>query len=477
VRVLLIKPLYRFNSFHPVQYTNAEKPLPLALAYLAGVAQRAGHRLRVLDYQIDNSSIESELKNFRPDVVAFSIYSKEYAHAMELIDRIKRYRRSIRIVAGGPHVNAYKGKLLFENTNIEFLVSREGEHTFVELLQTVEAAGDYKKIKGLIFRDACGRIHVNEKRPFIKNLDSLPFMALEHFRVDKYYPAPGTFRKLPSILMITARGCPYRCTFCNTDLFGKSIRFRSAENVLEEIESCVKTYGAKEINFVDETFTMNRERTVDICQGLLRRNIKIGWKCSTRVDCVDKDLLKLMKRSGCFYVGFGVESGSDRILEKLKKGITTDQIRKAFGEAREVGILRAAYFMMNVPGETPSEIETSIQFSREIDPDFLNFELIKPYYGTQLRKEIENNPDIKINSKMWEKWDKYSAGNHLYYTQKGVDGKYLKNAYDRAVKKFYIRPRYILRMIFEIRSFKQLAAYVRAFLNALRIRVVFDDDR
>jgi len=472
MKMLLIKPRYIFVSHHPVQFQGSEKALPLALAYLAAVLEKDGHVIHIADYQIDNQQIAAILRKFKPEIVGISAYSKEFLHARELMREVKESQPDLPIVIGGPHVNAYRERVFDQSGHIDYAIVNEGEETLLELLHRLEGKQDVGGIQGLMHRNNGGQVVFNGPRPFIKNIDAIPFMALHHFQVDNYYPAAGTFRRLPSVTMLTSRGCPFRCVFCNTDLFGKNVRLRSAENVLSEIELIVEKYGAQEINFCDETLTIDRNRMVDICEGLLRRHLKIGWKCSTRVDLVDADLLKLMKRSGCFYIGFGVESGVQATLDRLKKGITVDQTRRAFAECRKVGIATMAYFMMNVPGESIEAIEQSIRFSREIKPTFLNFELIKPYCGTELRQMIEGNPDITINRALWEEWESYSAGNHLFYVQKDVPESYLHDAYKRAVKEFYLRPSFIIRALLQIRSFKQLVSYGKSFFNMLKVRLV-----
>ncbi len=472
MRLLLIKPLYRFKSYHPVQFTGAEKALPLSLAYLAAVLEKDGHTLKVVDYQIETPPIAQVVTEFRPDVVGLSVYSKEYGHALELMRAIKTVSKRLPIVMGGPHVNAYRQRL-FEQTRLpDYLVLQEGEVTFLELVKSLQNNADPATVLGIALRVGDHDTRITPRRPFIKNLDRLPFMALQHFAVDRYYPGAGTFRRLPSVTMITSRGCPHGCIFCNTDLFGKNVRLRSAENVLAEVEEIVGKYRVKEINFCDETFTINRQRVVDICEGLIERKLNLGWKCSTRVDQVDPQLLGLMKRAGCFYIGYGVESGVQRILDRLQKGITLEQIRCAFAATRQAGITSMAYFMMNVPSETRSDIEASIRFSREIKPDFLNFELIKPYCGTPLRDMIESDPNITINAQIWEKWESYSAGNHLFYVQQGVSEVFLADAYRRAVKRFYLRPGFIINALLTLRSFAQFKSYLRAFLNMIKIRLV-----
>ncbi|MFH0986175.1 MAG: radical SAM protein [Candidatus Omnitrophota bacterium] len=472
MKVLLIKPLYRFASNHPVQFSGSEKALPLSLAYLAAALEKEGHVIRVLDYQIETPPLRDVLSEFQPGLVGVTSYSKEFDHAKEIMREIKVFRPHLPVVVGGPHINAYRENIFSQSADIDYAIVNEGEETFLELLKRLDGGQDVAGVRGLIYRDGSGQIHFNGPRPFIKDIDTIPFMALHHFQVKKYYPTAGTFRRLPSVTMLTSRGCPYRCVFCNTDLFGKNVRLRSAENVLAEIESLVKKYGAREINFCDETITINRARMIKICEGLIKRNLRIGWKCSTRVDLVDTELLKLMKRSGCFYIGFGAESGVQATLDRLKKGITLDQTRQAFAECKKIGIDTMAYFMMNVPGETIEDIETSIRFSREIKPTFLNFELIKPYCGTELRQMIEGNPDLTINHALWEKWESYSAGNHLFYVQKNVPESYLLDAYKRAVKDFYLRPGFILRALFKIRSLRQLVSYLQSFLNMLKVRLV-----
>lgn len=472
MRILLLKPRYVFNSNHPVQFTGAECALPLSLAYLAAVGEKAGHQVRVLDFQLGEHSLADVLREFKPDVAGITAVSKDFPHAIKLMEELRGISPDMPLILGGPHANAYQEGIFSLSSLADYVVLHEGEATFIDLLDAISSGRHPSEVPGIIYKDTDGKGVRTPDRPFIKDLDALPFMALHHFKVGKYYPPAGTFRHLPSVTMITSRGCPFKCVFCNTDLFGKNVRLRSAGNVLDEVEEVVGRYRAREINFCDETLTINRDRMVAICEGIMRRGLKIGWKCSTRVDRVDPELLRLMKRSGCFYIGYGVESGVQRILDKMQKGITLEQIRTAFAETRKAGINTMAYFMMNVPGETLEDIEQSIRFSREIRPTYLNFELIKPYYGTALRQMIVDTPGIAVNEDLWEKWDHYSAGNHLFYVQEGVPEDKLRDAYARAVKGFYLRPGFILKAALGVRSLAQLRLYWKYFLNMTKVKMV-----
>ncbi|MFH1386580.1 MAG: radical SAM protein, partial [bacterium] len=306
-------------------------------------------------------------------------------------------------------------------------------------------------------------------RPLIKNLDELPFPAYHLVKIEKYSPPPGLFFKKPIIGMITSRGCPYDCNFCaDTIIWQGQCRMKKSQFVVDEMEYLVTKFGAKEIKFYDDTFTANRSRVVEICQEILKRKIDVLWRCGSRVDRVDLELLRLMKESGCCSITFGIESGSDEILEKMNKNITVKQIKNAVKAAKSAGIETKGYFILNYPGETIATTEQTIKLSGELNLDFAVFNLFLPYPGTKARKEVESS--YQIEPKLWDKID-VSYGDQIYFYQDKLPAKYLKSAYRRAGLGFYLRPRYILKSLLRINNLEMLKSYLLGFLRLFKIGI------
>ncbi len=470
--ILLIKARYIYKKIHPVHSQNIEKALPIGLAYITGLLDNEGYRIRVVDYNVSDTPITEILKNFQSKIVGISFYSLEYKHAEFLFHTIKEYDKNIITIGGGPHPNTIEEKLLENNPDIDFLVVREGEQTILELVQEILGSHNYSAVKGIIYRNN-GQIIETEPREFIKNLDVLPKIPFHHFDIRKYFPQAGSFRRLPSHSIVTARGCPYKCNFCNLSLWGKTIRYRSAENVLAEVDYAVQELGAKEINFCDETFTINRNRALDICKGIIEGNYKIKWKCSTRVDRLDRELLKMMKKAGCFVISLGIESGDNEILNIINKGFTTEHSEKSVKLLREIGIQSAGFFMFNLPWDTMETMERTIRFSRSLDLDYLNFEMTKPFYGTEIRKYIEENEGklFIINKKLWNKWEHYSVGNHIFFRRIDIPEEWIKKRYVYANRQFYLNPKILWRQLKNVRSYSQVKVNLLSFYLVLRTRV------
>jgi radical SAM superfamily enzyme YgiQ (UPF0313 family) len=464
-----------FKRHHPLVFRGFAATIPLGLAYLAGYLQRAGHTVGIVDYQVGDYDIGKEIRRFRPDILGLSICSPAVAHALDLAATARAVRPDLLIVAGGAHVTAYRTSFLASAPDIDVLVIGEGELTIVELVRRCEASESLTGLPGLVRREDGQVIEEAGESPIIKDLGELPMMPLELFEVRKYFPLPGTFRRLPSIPMATTRGCPFKCTFCNSKGVWSHVRTRPPLAVADEIERVVRDWGAREIYFVDELFTVRKRSVQTLCEELLRRNIRVGWKCCSRVDTVDAETLKLMKRAGCFMISYGVESGDDRILKIMKKGTTTDQVRSAFRATKAAGIDTMAFFMLNSYGETKESIEKTLQFSRELQPDFVNFELFKPFPGIEMRRQIEADPLCTINREIWDDWNEFTVGNQVFYTQGELDEAYLSRVYEHAIKGFYLRPSFIAKSLVRMKSFDQFKSYCKTFVNMLSVRALPQD--
>ena len=303
-------------------------------------------------------------------------------------------------------------------------------------------------------------------RPLEDDLDRLPFPARHLTPYPKYSSVIA--RRAPITTMFTSRGCPYQCIFCDRPHLGKKFRARSAKNVVDEMEACVEL-GIREFLVYDDTFTIQRQRVLDVCDEITRRKLDIGWDIRARVNTVDEEMLRRLRQAHCERIHYGVEAGTDRVLKVLQKGITLEQARQAFRATKRAGISTLAYFMIGAPTETREEILQTIAFARSLDPDFVHITIVTPFPGTRLYfmgleqgrfthdfwREFAANPTTDFQPQYWEE--------HLTRDE-------LQELVTHAYKSFYERPGYILRRLAQVRSVGELARKARAGVKVFLMR-------
>ncbi len=427
---------------------------PLGTLYVAASLKKAGHEVRFVNGAfLTHNEISRELKEFDPEVVGIYSTAFGWPKAMHMAGEVKKsLGRNVFTVAGGPYPTAAGEKCLSDCPALDAAVVGEGETTFVEILERVSSGKNLYGVKGVVFRDN-GRIARNEDREFIGDLDSIPFPARDLLgERDDYAPPPATYKRRPVAVMMTSRGCDRRCIFCfQMDKERKTgIRYRSVENVLEEIELCIKQ-GYREIKFIDDTFAADYQRAIQIANGIKERNLDFTWFASACVNQVDKPLLKAFRQAGCWAVLLGAESGVQKNLNALKKGITLEQTRKAVGAAKEAGLKVFTPFVFGIPGETFEEGLKTIEFACELDPDIANFHALTPFPGAELydnaRKYGELSEDLNDYT--------YQGAAFVPYSMKRED---VWNLRQIAFKRFYSRPGFLLKRILELRNLQDIKA-------------------
>jgi radical SAM superfamily enzyme YgiQ (UPF0313 family) len=410
MKILLIDPpFYRFIGYY-------NRYFPLGLSYLAAVLQKEGYEVKVydadcnvnptkMDYsrlendysaylksvQDDNHPIWREMRqrisNFKPDVVAITVWTNFAASAFKIASICKEYDKDLPVVMGGPHVSVKYDEVMKICSHVDFLVRGEGEETFLELTSVIKKHGNAAKkdrfsqdlslVKGISYR-CNGQIVTNPPREFIKDLDSIPLPVRELLLNKDYYNSEDMG------LLMTSRGCPYNCSYCATAVWKRKIRYRSINNIIEEIKLVKDVYGTSQFTFKDDSFTVSRKRVIQLCDRLIAENIHINWDCNTRVNLVDEELLTKMKAAGCNGIKVGIETGSEKILKLMNKNITLGQCRKAAGLFKKAGIYWTGYFMMGLPSETKGEVYETLRFMKELKPDFASLSVYEPFPGTDL---------------------------------------------------------------------------------------------
>jgi anaerobic magnesium-protoporphyrin IX monomethyl ester cyclase len=460
LKVTLVNPPY------PTSVHSHPPFIPLGIAYLGAVAEREGHEVTVIDCQAEKltyDSFRSRLSQVPSDIVGVTATTLLYKSAMKLINIAKEVHPACITILGGSHGTFWDENALREYPSLDIVVRREGEVTFMELLAKLETNSGFSGVLGVTFRNSDGSIIRNEERPFIKELDSVPFPAHHLLPLQ-------SLRRMGKILfpLITSRGCVHWCDFCSTvRMFGRGYRWRSAKNVVDEMEFVHKEYGVDQVTFYDDAFTVNRERVFNICSELHERNLNMTWDCGTRVDMLDRELLETMHKAGCIAVWLGVESGSEAILGAMNKKIKLDQTRKAYKIANEAGMMTIANVVLGFPGETEQTAWETIKFVKELNPDDVGFYVATPYPGTPMYDQVKKNGWLRVTD-----FDKYDTAGPTFETPWLSMEKLAEIRY-KAYQQFYLRPGYVLKMMrrggtYGKSALKTSAAYA---LRAMHIKL------
>jgi len=425
---------------NPPQKTKCPQP-PLGLAMLAAVLEKKVDSVHILDLAalgMSDESLITRISQEKPDIVGITAMTPTIDNALNVAKKVKETDGDIQVILGGAHATLLPEETLRGSADIDVIVCGEGEQTTPEVVKVLEENSDHlNQVAGIAYRQGTG-VRTNPLRPPILDLDSLPFPAFHLLPIGKYRLHPPFGRQMPIMPIITSRGCPYRCIFCSKSVFGHKYRSNSPAYVLDQIRLLSERFGVKEVKFYDDSFTLDRKRVATICALLKEQHLDIPWTCETRVNLVDRDLLKTMMEAGCYMIEYGVESGNPQILENLKKDITLEQAARAFEWTHEAGIETVAYFMIGSPGETRETIEETIGFAKKLDPDFVQFSTATPYPGTELyRMFLEEGF-------MPEQWSKYvyadlRPDDNPAFETKNLTREELREWNKRAYTSFYLR--------------------------------------
>lgn len=432
---------------------------PLGLLYIAAYLEKhTTHEVRVLDAQVERLShddIAVRVQDISPDVVGITAMTLTLLDVLKVVKTVKKVNDEIKVVLGGPHVHIFPEETV-EYYGVDYLVLGEGEVTFKELLDNLNDSEALRQVKGLVYRNN-DEIITTGKRELIDNLDELPFPARHLTPFERYSSLLA--KRSPITTMFTSRGCPYGCSFCDRPHLGKKFRYRSAQNVVDEMEQCVEM-GIREFFIYDDTFTVNHERVHEICDEILERRLDIGWDIRTRVDNVNEPMLLKLKQAGCERIHYGVEAGTDKILKILNKGITLEQVTEVFKMTHRVGIATLAYFMIGSPGETESEMRETFRFMKRLKPDFVHMTILTPFPATKIYADGLKSGVIEIDY-----WRNFAASPDRSFEPPHwgelYSRKELNEILVRGYKSFYVRPIYILKRALKIESlaeFKKIAS-------------------
>jgi anaerobic magnesium-protoporphyrin IX monomethyl ester cyclase len=453
-KIALVNPPPMKGVFHHHPY------LPIGLAYLAAVLEQKGNEVLVLDClasNIDQEQLKQKLASFNPSVVGISSMTPMVPSTMMAAKMAKEACPNATVVLGGPHASFMDKPILQEQQAVDVIVRGEGELTLLELTQKIAAQENLGAVEGISFRKD-GQIVQNPTRPYIQNLDELPFPAYKHFPLDKY----RLFGKL-FFPVITSRGCPFQCSFCTSSrILGKQYRARSPKNIGDELELLRNQYHADSFTFYDDTLTLDEKRIFEICDEIRGRGINIPWDCQTRVDQISEEVLARMKETNCQQVFFGAESGCQDVLNWVKKRTTVAQNEAAIKMAKKAGLFVAISIIIGYPGETAEMRKETFDFLHRAEPDDVYLCIATPYPGTDLRLLVE-----QMGLKMSTEWEKYDTTTPVFENPLLSDEEAMKLR-----KQFYdsfYTPKYVLRHMFKQNFYSRVMS--RVALNHLAWRV------
>lgn len=465
IDVLLIYPPYSYPKKSP----------PLGLAYIASVLEKKGYSVKIVDMSVlnmDFGDLRKEINNIKPKVTGISFMTNQYKEAVNVSKVVKDIDKHIPVIVGGPHVSALP-KEITALDSIDIAVIGEGEETVLEVVDSLynRKENGFEIAKGIAYKKN-GDICINAPREFISDLDQIPFPAWHLLPLHKYsVPATGANVTKQVFAIISSRGCPHNCIFCDSHtIFGRKFRGRSAQNMFDEIAYLNKTFNAEQFDFVDDTITINRHRVNEFCNLILSNSLKIKWMCNARVNTVNLEMLKLMRKAGCVRVEFGVESGDLEVLKRIKKGITVEQIKAAHKMAREAGMNIGSFVIVGNLGEDFLSIEKTKELLQEINTDDIYISIATPFPGTELYRIAKSNGWLRVHD-----WSKYvTAPTYLpEYRPIMETGKmkseeimraffYLHSRFARRKfqtrygKAFFINPRFYQETLFKARSWKEI---------------------
>lgn len=466
MKCALIIPAWASEEIFPAKTANSQINYwqPLGTLYVAACLLKAGHAVEFFNGAfMRHTEIVNRVMTFRPDVVGIYSTTFGWPGAVKTARDIKRLDKNIFICVGGPYPIAMPERCLRDgNSDVDAVVMGEGELTMTQMLDRLQIGKDLSGVPGIMFRQN-EKIIKNPLRPFIDDLDNLPFPARELLgNVDQYIPPPATYRRKPVAVMITSRGCNRRCIFCfQIDKDRKSgtrgVRFRSVGNVLQEIELCLKQ-GYREIKFIDDSFAADYDRAMQIVKEIKVRRLDFTWFASACVNQVDKPLLRAMKDAGCWAILLGAESGVQKNLNTIRKGATLAQIREAVQTAKDVGLKVSTPFIFGIPGETFEEGLKTIEFALELNPDLANFHALTAFPGTHLYDHLEEYGTVSNDLTDFS----YQGGAFVPYTMSRQEIMTLRQ---NAFRHFYSRPSFLLRRLGEIRNWNDCRVAARGLKN------------
>ncbi len=426
---------------------------PTDLMYLAAVAEQEGLEAKIVDYS-QGGDLEKDLREFKPDYLVANVATPTFKNDISVMTIAKEICPDIVTIAKGAAFLTVAFEVMYFQKDLDIIICGEPEETLKEIVR----GNPFESIKGIYYRDDI-RVKFTGARPFIEDLDNLPFPA-RHLVDNNLYRRPDN-NKVQAVIKVS-RGCPFHCFFClATPVSGAKVRKRSPENIVAEIRECVEKYGITNFVFWSDIFNIDKEWTLDLCQKIIDSGLNITWSANTRADTADEEMAQKMYESGCRLVSIGVESGSQEMLDKIGKKITLDDVRLTVKIFKKAGIKIYNYFVIGLPWEDEDTVEDTIDFAIELDSDFISFYTATPLPGTRFYDYAKANRLIDSDTSFSSAYFYPSVNTHYLSKDKVFE------LHKKAEKRFYLRPSYIFKTLIGIKSFEEFKNYFRAGMNLL----------
>ena len=401
-RILLIDPLP--NDFK----AGMKKMYPSgALVLIGTMCQKLGHIVKIADMVTEDitiSTLKRIVSSFKPDIVGITVNTFQTNNAKQVVKVIKETDKNILVVIGGPHPSALKLKIFEDFDNVDISVIGEGEFAFIEIAEEKKL----EDIKGICYANK-----MNESRPLLGNLDYIPLPNLDLVDLNRYVGA--NYETNQSMFIMASRGCPFHCTFCNKSVFGHKVRYRKPNKIIDEIKCLHKNYGVSEIFFQDDTFNLKREWITRVLNLIIANNLNEGISYiapfRANEELVDKELLDLAKKANFQWIFYGVESGDQGMLNRMKKGLTIKEIERTINLTHTAGIKTRTSFILGLPGETKATIKSTIAFLKKLKPTDADIALATPFPDTQFESELINQDYLHMQN-----YDEYKYGGNYIRT-------------------------------------------------------------
>ncbi|OGS23744.1 MAG: hypothetical protein A2297_05005 [Elusimicrobia bacterium RIFOXYB2_FULL_48_7] len=440
MKILLVNPSWK----EIYESTKIKAGVPyspvLSLAVIAAPLLEDKHEVKIIDLNLfgdPDTSFREMLEEFKPDYVGITFTTSLYSQMVKIAKLAKDFNQNVTVIGGGAHSSTFPEETL-KSSSLDIAVVGEGDFTLREIV----SGKDKKEIKGISYKEG-DKILSNPRRDNIANLDDLPYPAWKLYQLEKY-KTTGLVAKLnPAGWLETSRGCIYECPYCNKGIFGNRFRVKSPKRVVSEIEYMLDA-GFKEIHIADDCFSTDLKRAKDICDGIIEKGLKFPWSTLTgiRVDKVDEELLEKMAKAGCYRVYFGIESGSQKVLDSIHKKFKLDQAEKAVKLAKKAGMEVYGFFMIGLPDEEEEDMKKTIEFAKKLDLDIVKMSITIPIPGSPLFNDLNKSGLIK--TKDWSKFNLYAIPEDIYDHPR-LSWEIINKYYNKFYRAFYFRPGFIFK--------------------------------
>ncbi len=458
MKCALVIPSWSPGDIFPAETASSQVNYwePLGTLYVGAALREAGHEVKLFNGAfLAHAEIVQGVADYNPGFTGVYSTTFGWPGAVRTVADIKGAVTGTFTAVGGPYPMAAGESCLEDTESLDAVVTGEGERTAVEMLDRVGKGESLDGVDGVAYREG-GSIRSNAPRPLITDLDSIPLPARALLgEPGSYLPPPATYRRQPVAVLMTSRGCSRRCIYCfQADRERETgVRYRSVENVLSEIELCLRL-GYREIKFIDDTLASDYDRAMALAEGIAGRGLDFTWFASACVNQVDEPLLRAFRKAGCWAILLGAESGVQKNLNTVRKGITIDQTVRAVEAARKAGLTVHTPFIIGLPGETVSEARRTVEFACEIDPDIASFHALTPFPGTELHDNVEKYGTLSTNFTDYT----YQGAAFTPYTMGRED---IIRIRQEAYRRFYSRPRFLLRRLAGMRSLRDMDAALK----------------